>query len=428
MVKAKLFLFAKELKQRREVRRVIALFLFPLAYAVSFVHPYYGFNMLVKVFLTDLSIFDRLVACRLMKILPNALVKYYSSKPEYEVGSELLQQPEAEYTLLKPYVSHEEKGLISIHWRWQIDILCRNYDVEKIMNRYMIVLGVDCFGAEWTYPFLAILQAGIRYAGAVFISTVDTHTQSRMSYMNFMSIPHGISSDYINPALFNPMVCEKEMDIIMVAHWDIPTKRHYVLFKALEKVSQALNVGLVGFPAGGYTIEQVKKLQSCYDLNHHNMIYYENMSSSSVNTLLNKSKISVITSLMEGGNRACFESFFADVPVIILDENMGIPKHYFNNETGIVCKECELHTAIMHMLDHCSNFTPRKWALSNISPKITAEKMNSFLREYSLKNGMQWTTDLIGKQWLGQTFEYIDSNHHYEFEPDHMFIEGCRRS
>lgn len=420
-------LFLKDLKQRKRVRWAIALFLFPFAYCIALIHPHHGFNLLVKIFLTELANFDRIVAKRLSKILLSALSHYYySASPEFVHDPSSPDNPEAEYLVLKSYISNVEKGVISIHWRWQVDIFSRNYDIAQILSRYMVILGADCYGTEWTYPFMALMQSAKNANSAVFTAARDQLVQKRLSLMGFKTIPHGLSSDFINPDKFVFLGDRKKsIDVILVANWNFPIKRHYVLFKALEKITEQVNVALVGFSSVGYTIQDIRKLEACYDLKKHRIQYYENANSSLINTLFNKSKVSVITSLMEGGNRACFESFFANTPAIILAESAGIPKEYFNNKTGIICEESKLHDAIRYSLKHYADFAPRNWALSNISPKVTIKKINTFLKEFSLRQGMAWTKDLVGKQWVGQSFEYLDEILPYDFHKDYQFIGDC---
>lgn len=422
-------LFLREMKQRRRVRRGIAFVFFPVAYILSFIHPYYGFSLLVKLYLTDLSLFDRIAAQRLRRMLSRSLPYYYSTQPEFQKDPEAPNNVEAEYIVLKPYISENEKGVISIHWRWEVDIFARNYHVGEVLKRYNIILGADCFGTEWTYPFLAIMFAGDRLNGIVFSSVKDELTRERLSLMGFRTIPYGISCDYINPEKFMRLSSNtKVIDVTMVANWNFPIKRQYVLFKALERIVDDLNVVLVGFPSGGYTLEDIRALEAHYRIKRHHIRYYENVSPQSVNDLLNKSKVLIVTSLMEGGNRACFESFFANTPTIILAESLGVPKEYFNSNTGILCKERKLHVAIEYMREHYMDFAPRDWALANISPKVTTDKMNAYLREFSVSNGMSWTVDLVEKQWVGQSFEYVDKDARHAFQRDYDFIKDCFKS
>jgi len=220
-------MFAKELKQRKRIRKVIALFLFPVAYIVTFIHAYHGFNLLVKIFLTELSIFDRIVAQRLKKVLPRALSYYYSTVPEFQKELNTSKKPKADYVVLKPYLSKSEKGLISVHWRWQVDIFARNYEIEEILGRYMIILGPDCFGSEWTYPFLALMHKGKEMNSEVFTATKDKNTRKRLSLLGFKTIPYGVSSDYVNPVKFTRQDgVKKEIDIIMIANWNFPITTH----------------------------------------------------------------------------------------------------------------------------------------------------------------------------------------------------------
>ena len=42
-----------------------------------------------------------------------------------------------------------------------------------------------------------------------------------------------------------------------------------------------------------------------------------------------------------------------------------------------------------------------------------------------MKKGKPWTVDIAGKQWKGQSFEYIDKGLWNDFEKDYQFIKEC---
>lgn len=409
-------IYLKVLKQKRWLRKLIAFFLFPVAYVISYFNSYLGTNLLIKIYLTDLTLFDRAVAMRIKKLLPKSTEHFIKS------NREIISDAKAKLIVVKSNISENEKGVIILHWRWYIDILLRDYDFESILKRYIIILEIDAFGAEWTHTHFALRNVK---DSIVFTAIKNKNSIRRLNMMGFLSIPYGLCSDYINTKTFSyDSHIKKENDIIMIAHWSIPIKRHYVLFRALRKIDNPLKVVLIGFPCDGYTMEDVKKLESCFELKH-DIIYYENICSAQVNQLLNKSKMFVLTSLMEGPNRACFESFFANVPVIVLSGNLGIPKEYFNNQTGLVVNEWNLHRSIEYLLENYSKYTPREWAINNITPQLTVNRINSHLKNFSIANGMDWTEDIVAKQWYGQKFQYVDEGVRKAFLRDYAFVEQC---
>jgi glycosyltransferase involved in cell wall biosynthesis len=405
------------LKQKRWFRKMIAILLFPIGYVVSYINNVIGLNLLLKIFLTDLTIYDSAIVGRIRKILPAGLNDYFGKTAAFPGDAT------AEYIVLKPYISNYERGLITIHWRWHIDILFRHYDINKILDRYVLILEPDAFGAEWSYPFLAVMNMKNSH---VFTVCKDPITTKRLNSLGYKVIPFGGSCDYININKFKKVNnAKKNIDIIMVAHWVIPIKRQYVLFQALEKISRRLNVVFIGIPGNGYTMADIKSLSDNYKLQQHNIQYYDSISQEQVNDFLNRSKMFILTSLVEGFNRACFESFFANVPVIVLSDNLGVPKEYINHSTGIIVRESGMHKAIEYMLDNYYVFSPREWALKNITPQATIQKINDFLCKYSADNSMEWSIDVVAKQWAGQKFEYVDNECKEKYLSDYSFVEDC---
>ena len=406
------------LKQKRSIRVIFASILAPFAIIISYIDSIVGCNLLIKIFLTDFTLFDHVIAKRIKLHIPDLLEKKMSQWPEFTPDTE------AEIMVLKSYKSEREKGVITVHWRWQVEVLVRNYDITRILGRYMIILEPEAFGAEWTFPFLFLSNTK---KGVVFTTSKNINTQNRFKILGFKTIPHGLSCDYINEQFTCKFEEKKTIDVIMIANWSLPIKRHYVLFSALKKIKYPLNVVLVGMPYGNYTMEKIKNIESCYSLKH-NIQYYENIPYDEVNILLNRSKMLVLTSLMEGPNRACFESFFVNVPAIILRGNLGVPKEYFLQQTGIISDERRLHKDIEYILKNHEKFSAQQWALNNITPRKTISKINQFLEKYSIENNMQWTGELVPKQWQFQKFTYVEVEDIEKFEGDYKFLSSCLKN
>jgi len=83
----------------------------------------------------------------------------------------------------------------------------------------------------------------------------------------------------------------------------------------------------------------------------------------------------VLLSLKEGSNRALFEGMFAGTPAILLEKNIGVNKDYINEKTGKLVKERELAESIIHFKKYWQSYDPRSWAMNNISPEKTTEKL-----------------------------------------------------
>jgi hypothetical protein len=142
--------------------------------------------------------------------------------------------------------------------------------------------------------------------------------------------------------------------------------------------------------------EEIESLIDAYGV-RSNVTLFEGKSQYELNEILNQSKMNILLSLQEGGNRALFEGFFADVPGLALRNNVGVPKQYFTPETGKLICEKELGLELLYFRERWREFKPRSWAMRNITPEITTAKANSLLKELALGQGEPWTRDIVAK-------------------------------
>ncbi len=68
---------------------------------------------------------------------------------------------------------------------------------------------------------------------------------------------------------------------------------------------------------------------------------------------------------------------FSNTPALVLSENVGVNKSYFNAETGVVADEADLAEAIVSVSRRHFEFHPRRWAMQNISAQATRRKLIS---------------------------------------------------
>jgi glycosyltransferase involved in cell wall biosynthesis len=202
--------------------------------------------------------------------------------------------------------------------------------------------------------------------------------------------------DWVNPSIFRPLKDQgKRYDAVMIARWGI-YKRHHVLFRALRELRDpSFRVALVADP-WPYKRKEIERLIDFYDV-RKNLDIFENLKSEEVNEIMNQSKVNLLLSLQEGGNRALFEGFFAGVPGLALKNNIGIPKDYFTPQTGKLIKENNLKSELLYFRNHWTDFNPRAWAEANITPEITTAKLNQLLKRLAYQRGEEWTQDLVAK-------------------------------
>jgi hypothetical protein len=105
-----------------------------------------------------------------------------------------------------------------------------------------------------------------------------------------------------------------------------------------------------------------------------------------------------------------FEAFFADVPGILLQENVGVNKNYVNEFTGRIIEEDTLAESLRFFRDNWQAFHPREWALANISAPVTTRSLEAVLSRLALQRGEPWTSGLRVKVNRPEV-EYLETTH-----------------
>jgi hypothetical protein len=134
-----------------------------------------------------------------------------------------------------------------------------------------------------------------------------------------------------------------------------------------------------------------------------------------------QSRISILLSLKEGSNRAITESMFCNVPVIILDEHVGGIRKNIVPQTGEIAPQKELHRVINSMLDNLTQYSPRHWALNNISCFESTKKLNSFIKEHMLKDNYYWSHDIVVHSNSPES-KYVDKDNYEKFRSAHKAL------
>ena len=160
-------------------------------------------------------------------------------------------------------------------------------------------------------------------------------------------------------------------------------KRHFLLFKAVQEMNDpSYRICLVGGP-WGLVMDDIKDLAAYYNVSD-NIEFFERIPPNQVNLLVNKSKVNVLLSLKEGGNKAIIEGLISgNVPAIILNEHIGVDLAWINNQTGIITNQENLKNALVDMRSNYKSFQPRKWAIDNISCHTSTVHLDAQLKEFA---------------------------------------------
>ena len=283
-----------------------------------------------------------------------------------------------------------EKGVLFTKTGWELMLLT---DVERVLEHYTLVVEPGWSG--YADPNLLRLCAYRQHD--IVVCSPEPSDFDFLASLNCNLIPVRLgASDWVNPTVFRPLErVAKEYDAVLVAGWGV-YKRHHALFAALRRIRQLdYKVALVGEEWKG-TRAEIDALIDLYGVRDR-LVIYQSLSPSEVNEVLNRSRVNLILTLREGANKSIFEGFFANVPGIVLANNIGINKNHINEQTGRLISERQLPEALLWFRSNYQRFQPREWALAHISPEVSTAKLNEFLRELALKRGETWTRDIVAK-------------------------------
>jgi len=291
--------------------------------------------------------------------------------------------------LAKPSRGPGEKGVFFLMYSVSFNAFLKQYDVERILRDYYLVLEPDWAG--YCKPEI-LAYAHIGQSPVIVQSTepLDFNFIGEMG-SNLVPVDFG-ASDWLDSNIFFPIPgATKKYDCVMVCDW-YNYKRHYILLRALSKIKQhGLKAVLVSNATG--IVDTLKGI-ACYLGVEDNVTFLQKLSAEQVNVIYNESKVNLLLSYKEGSNKTLFEGMLANTPAILIRGNVGVNKKYINNQTGELVDEEELPGALVSLSRDYAKFRPREWMLSNISCLRTTEKLNNVIKSIALRNGEEWTEDL----------------------------------
>ena len=288
-----------------------------------------------------------------------------------------------------------ERGVLLLKYSDRIAAFHQSVDMEVLLRHYDLVLE-----PSWTgYSTLDLLAfARYRQHTIVLLSPFQGDREFLGSLgSNLAPIELG-PGDWVDPRLFRPLEDEpKRYDMVMIARWNY-TKRHDLLLGALRQIADptfrvalvAMNLVQDSDREGALMALESSGLRRQIDV-------FEDLAPAEVNRVLNQSKVNVLLSRQEGGNRGLFEGFFAGVPGVAFRNHIGIRTEHFRPETGRLIQRDALAGELLYFREHWSAFNPRPWALSHIAPEISTRRLNEFLKHQSLKRGEPWTKNIVMK-------------------------------
>lgn len=201
--------------------------------------------------------------------------------------------------------------------------------------------------------------------------------------------------DFVDTDKFKPLDVKKEYCGIQISSWQrFKRPNLFVEGVSLLKSKKFLKFG--HFPEGGSEeennlkediIKLSKKKGANINFIFSDLINNNGLPSKSedVNLLINKCKMGILTTKVEGLNRFKMECLASNIPVLVPKDASEPTRKYINRKTGILFEPNPegLAKAIVYVEKNYNQFRPREFLLEHTGIKKSLQKLRNALRELS---------------------------------------------
>jgi len=273
------------------------------------------------------------------------------------------------------------KGILIVTFTHVFSFYLREIDIGRLSMHFYVVLEPSWSG----YFDPDILCWALETKDPVFVESTELLDLTSINALtsNLVTLSIG-ASNWVDYKTFDVAPSEKIFDSVYVANTNY-MKRITRYMKAVKNICKDKDPnyrGCLVCAAWGGNIDVIKALPACYGIEKNLKLMFS-LKKEQVNEVINSSKVNLLLSFKEGSNRSLFESMFSGVPGICLAENIGVNKSYINEHTGLLIPDKFLEDGLLHMKQHWRNYRARQWALENISPESTTDKLVSVINSWA---------------------------------------------
>lgn len=321
----------------------------------------------------DMGLIPAIRAC-LPRVVWHAEKFVPPPESEFEINSSAFRA----IVLLPPSFNEGgiQRGVLLIKFTETFRVFHRSIDIDRLMRYFVVVLE-----PSWSGYCLPEILCWSRYGQKVIVQASESKDREFLQCLGSNLIPIDVgASDWVNYRVFFPREIPKKYMAIYVANLS-PIKRVHVFLRAIRRIIR-LNKDArfaVVLSSWGGAKDEFEQLLDYFDVGG-SLDVYSDRNQRELNDLLNSALVAVLLSLKEGSNKTLFEAMFAGVPVIMLEENIGVNKSYINSATGKMVNEPDLPDAIIELANRSEEFRSRAWAIENIAPERSTLKLASVIR------------------------------------------------
>ncbi len=314
-----------------------------------------------------------------------------------------------------------ERGVVLLKYTPHFQTFLVNFDLKRVCEKFSIVLEPSWY--PYPEPFWAQF---ICRSTLVMCQTISHTAAADMRDCKLPIVPVAIGAqDWVNPDVFFPIPgIKKDFDVVMIASF-MKLKRHDVLFRAMQRMRPRIKVALIG-RTWGRDRTQFEKQVSDAGVGD-DVTIFQGLKGPEINEVLNRSKINVLLSKMEGGNVALMEAMAAGVPAVVYKDIIGPRLSDINEETGLLAADEDLHHVLQQAIEGHARFRPREWFLRNTGPLNATRVLDAALREATTQRGETYSSSIVPKEnRLGLC--YVDPEGQRRMEGGWRELELCLAS
>ena len=265
------------------------------------------------------------------------------------------------------------KGILIITFTRTFSFFLKNVDIARLQIYFHIVLEPSSSG----YFDPDILLWNKKAEFPVFIQSSEITDMASIDSLCGCLVPISIgASDWVDYRIFSPLDEDRVFDSVYVSS-TLRLKRSHRYLKAIHNIKkQGMHdyKGALICAKWGDNVDEIKSLFKHYNIESNCELLF-GLNKTELRKILCQTKLNMLLSKKEGSNRSLFEAMFCDTPVLALADNVGVNKSYINEFTGILAWDYNLENVLLSMRNKWVHYRPRDWAMNNISPEVTMEKL-----------------------------------------------------
>ncbi|TVP56061.1 MAG: glycosyltransferase [Halomonadaceae bacterium] len=322
--------------------------------------------------------------------------------------------------VVKPYINDDEKGILLVSFEKELEKLVIFKKLDEVFKYYQIV-----FIPSWTGLYSpALIQLSLRARGNVYVLPVHASERPLVGKLGkqFIPLPFNAAS-WINEEFFNTSDADRDIPCLIVANFG-SFKRHFLLFKALRKISPQIHATCVGIPHGNRTVSSLKEEARHYGVLDR-VTFVENPSQVELMGYFRRARVFCGLSYREGSFIAVAEALLSGTPVVLFRNSYIGTKELVKPENGrLVDSVSELGATIESYQNRANYDEIKADAIRKVSASANILRLNQILKKAHTDRGSFWSKDVIPFYSMRLSFFYKDPNDRLQLTKDYQRLKS----